>query len=159
MLDGYIGEKRQKIDNDLLIHPGARIIVENARGEFLCIVRSDNGNLGLPAGGIEPNETIVECIIRETKEETGLNIQNPVVIGISTKPDLETVEYPNGDKTQYFSIEFYTNQYTGTLQLNPNEATSVAFKPTSFVAQLPVNEQMSFESLTYFRQTGQVNMR
>lgn len=158
-MESYISEKRQKIGNDLLIHPAARVIVENDNGDFLCIVRTDNGNLGIPAGAFECNETIVECIIRETKEETGLDIQNPIVIGISTNPKLETVIYSNGDKTQYFTVEFYTNQYSGSLKTKTDEAKYIAFKPKSFVSELPENEQNVFESLIYFRQTGQIRMQ
>lgn len=158
-MESYISDKRQKIGNDLLIHPAARIIVENDNGEFLCIVRKDNDNLGIPAGAFERGETIVECIIRETKEETGLDIQNPVVIGMSTNPDLETVIYPNGDRMQYFTIEFYTNQYSGILKQETEEAKKVTFKPQSYISKLPLNEQNVFKSLEYFQRTGKVNVR
>lgn len=156
MLEGYIKDKRSKIGNDLLIHPAARIIIENKNGDFLFIIRADNGNLGLPAGGLEENETITECIIRETKEETGLIISDVTVIGISTTPTLETVEYANGDKTQYFAVEFYTNQFSGELIADGKETQSVDFKPIEYVHQLPPNEQSTFKSLAFYRKTGQI---
>lgn len=158
-MKSYISVKRQKIGNDLLIHPAARILIENEKGEFLYIIRVDNGNLGIPAGAFEPNETIVECIIREVKEETGLDIQNPIVIGISTNPNLEMVNYPNGDKTQYFTVEFYTNEYSGKLKDRTEEAKAIGFKPKSFINQLPENEQNAFKSLEYYRETGKVYVR
>ena len=92
---------RAKIGHDRIIYPGARIIIENQNNEILIIERTDNGYIGLPAGSIEENETIEECIIREVQEETGLRILDLEVIGISSNPQLESVEYPNGDK---FSI-------------------------------------------------------
>lgn len=156
MLEGYIKEKRSKIGNDLLIHPAARIIIENENGDFLFIIRADNGNLGLPAGGIEENETITECIIREVKEETGLTIKEATVIGISTAPKLETVLYSNGDKTQYVAVEFYTNKFEGRLYADGKETKSVDFKSIKHIKDLPLNEQSTFKSLEFYRQTGQI---
>ena len=108
-MESYITKLREKIGRDKFIHPAARIIVENDEGEVLFIERADNGNIGLPAGALEENETIEACIIREVKEETGIEITALEVIGISTDPRVETVRYPNGDEIQYFTIEFYSN--------------------------------------------------
>ena len=64
-MPSYISNLRTKIGHDKFIHPAARIIVENEKGEILFIRRTDNGKLGIPAGGLEENETIEECIRRE----------------------------------------------------------------------------------------------
>jgi len=37
------------------------------------------------------------------------------VIGISSSPQKESVEYSNGDKIQYFTIEFYSNDWEGEI--------------------------------------------
>ena len=159
MLEGYIGKIRSKIGSQLFIYPAARIIIENEVGEFLFFERVDNGNLGLPAGGLEENETIKECIIREVKEETGLTINDAEVIGISSDPELEKVQYPNGDQTQYFTIEFYTNKYEGELRADGIESKSVAFKPKYFIKYLLKNEILTFDSLKFYRKNGKINIR
>lgn len=158
-MNGYVGKIRSKIGKDKFICPSARIIIENELGEFLFIERVDNGNLGIPAGGIEENETITECIIRETKEETGLTIKNVQLIGISSNPTLELVEYSNGDQTQYFSVEFYTNQYEGELFADGIETKSLGFKSADYIKNLPLNEQSTFHSLKYFKKTGQPQVK
>lgn len=159
MSTSYIKKIRSKIGNDLLIHPGARIIIENDRGEFLFITRTDNGQIGLPAGALEVGETIEECIIREVREETGLIISNPQVIGISTHPQLELASYPNGDRTQYFTIEFYTNKFEGELAADGLESKSVAFKSPEHVQLLPDSEKSTFESLKSYRKADRVNLK
>ena len=64
-MKNYIQKIRTKIGRDKFIHPAARIIIENNQNEILIIRRRDNGKYGLPAGALEENETIEQCIIRE----------------------------------------------------------------------------------------------
>lgn len=158
MLSGYIGKMRALIGHTKLIHPATRIIIEDPQGRYLFIRRGDNGNLGLPAGGMEEGESVRECIIREVREETGLELLDCEVIGISTNPALETAFYGNGDETQYFAVEFYSRQYTGQLRADGIESTEVAFRTSSAISQLPANERSTFDSLEHYRKTGKIRL-
>ena len=155
-MPNYLQQLRQLIGSRKVIHPAARIIVENEKGEILMIRRKDNGNWGVPAGGLEENETIAACMVREVKEETGLDILSMQVIGIITNPKRETVSYPNGDVVQYFTIEFYSNDWQGDIgMLDTDEIKYAQFVDRSYIAKLPDNERPIFESLAHFRETGQ----
>lgn len=59
----------------------------------IVVIRYKNGDnrdyYDIPGGKIEENETSVDTSIREFKEETGINIFNPTLIGHVI------VEYPN----------------------------------------------------------------
>lgn len=149
----YIKKIRTKLGSDPFIHPAARIIVENENKEVLIIKRNDNGKIGIPAGAIEENETIKACIIREVREETGIEIIDLEVIGISSNPNLETVEYLNGDKIQYFTIEFYSKHWEGELNTEPDEEVRFAkFMAIESIQELlPENECSAFESLAYYQ--------
>ena len=156
---GYISKLREKIGHDKFIHPAARIIVENDKGEVLFIERADNGNIGLPAGALEENETIEACIIREVKEETGIEITALEVIGISTNPELETVRYPNGDEIQYFTVEFYSNSWKGELHAHATaEVKTAAFRDRTYLKSLPKNERSILGSLEYYRREGKARL-
>src|SRR5688572_1323181 len=120
-MNDYIKKIRKAIGPEKIIHPAARIIIENKDGQVLFVKRKDNGMLGIPAGAFETNETIEQCIIREVLEETGLAIHELEVIGISSNPNRETVIYPNKDEIQYFVIEFYSNDWTGVLKADHKE--------------------------------------
>ena len=158
-MEGYIPTLRKKIGSDLFIHPAARIIIENDQGQVLFIRRIDNGQWGIPAGAFEHGETIEECICREVKEETGLQILKLQLIGISTQPSLETVCYPNGDQVQYFTVEFYSKHFEGRLEANKVETISVSFQPKERRRSLPENEQSTFESLDHYQKTGNVLLK
>ena len=156
----YIQKMRSKIGHDLFIHPAARIIVENEQQEVLIIERADNGNIGLPAGALEEGETIEECIIREVQEETGIKLLALEVIGISTNPKFESVEYPNGDKIQYFTIEFFSNRWEGKIRVrDTKEVKSARFMDRSNLGKLPLNEQSAIESLLHYRKTKKIMLK
>ena len=55
---------------------GVCAIVENSKGEWLVVKKSYSGLKGrwsLPAGFVHEGETINEAVIREVKEETGID--------------------------------------------------------------------------------------
>ena len=159
-MNDFISLIRQSIGHQKLIHPGARIIVENDNNEFLIVQRSDNGKFGIPAGSLEENETIEECILREVYEETGIRVKTLDVIGISTNPELETVTYSNGDVVQYFTIEFYSNNWEGTISVkDQDEIRNARFVTADLIESLPKNEKSAFESLHYFRKENRVMMK
>lgn len=159
-MKNYIKKIRSKLGQEKFIHPGARIIIENKKREILIIERMDNGNIGIPAGAIEENETIEACIIREVKEETGLKLIDLEVIGISSNPDRESVEYPNGDKIQYFTVEFYSNHWEGTIKIeDKNEVKNAKFVSIDNIKHLPKNEKSAFESLDYYRKHRKIMLK
>ena len=55
---------------------GVCAIVENNKGEWLVVKKSYSGlkgRLSLPAGFVQEGETINEAVVREVKEETGID--------------------------------------------------------------------------------------
>lgn len=60
-----------------------------------------------PGGHIEPGESIVESVIREMKEETGLTISHPKLCGVKQFPI---------DGGRYIVFLFKTNQFEGELR-------------------------------------------
>ena len=62
-----------------LIQDGDRILLQNR-------VKKDWQGYTLPGGHVEPGESFVDAVKREMKEETGLDIINPLLAGIKQFP-------------------------------------------------------------------------
>lgn len=52
-------------------------------GRLLCVEERSNGHLVInqPAGHLEPDESLLEAALRETREETGWNVRITHVVG------------------------------------------------------------------------------
>lgn len=83
-----------------MIYDGDKILLQNR-------VEKDWKGYTLPGGHVEPGESFVDAVIREMREETGLEIRNPKLCGIK--------QFPIKDG-RYLVILFKTNEFSGTLQ-------------------------------------------
>lgn len=64
---------------------GSDAAIFNADGEILLMERSDGSGWCLPCGWVEPNETPAQAVVRETREETGLEIEVGPLVGVFTR--------------------------------------------------------------------------
>lgn len=71
-------------------------------------VKGDWAGVTFPGGHIEEGESISASVIREVKEETGLDIQSPVLCGVK--------QWQNADGTMYLVLFYKTNKFSGTIQ-------------------------------------------
>ena len=69
-------------------------------------VKDDWRGFAPPGGHIEPGESIVESVIREMREETGLTVKNPKLCGVKQFP------IPEG---RYVVFLFLVKEYEGEL--------------------------------------------
>lgn len=85
------GEIRRRFLDELgYITPkvGTDAAIFNNRGEILLVDRADGSGWCLPCGWVEPNESPAEGILREVREETGLEVRIERLVGVFTrKPD------------------------------------------------------------------------
>ncbi len=62
-----------------LIHKGDKYLLQDR-------VKKDWRGYTMPGGHVEPGESIVDAVIREMHEETGLTIRNPKLCGVKQFP-------------------------------------------------------------------------
>lgn len=83
-----------------LVHRGEELLLQNR-------VKADWQGYALPGGHVEPGEAIVDAVIREMQEETGLTVRNPKLCGIKQFP------ITGG---RYLVFLFETETFDGTLR-------------------------------------------
>jgi ADP-ribose pyrophosphatase YjhB (NUDIX family) len=120
--------------------PAASTVVANDEGAILLIRRSDNQLWTIPGGAMEPGETIAETAIRETKEETGLDVAIDRLVGIYSNPR-HVVEYADGEVRQQFSVCF-TAHVTGGALTTSDESLDVGFVPVEQIEHLSMRDSI-----------------
>ena len=80
-----------------LIKDGDRVLLQNR-------VKKDWQGYTLPGGHVERGESFVDAVVREMKEETGLTIEKPRMVGIKQFPI---------DGGRYIVLLFEATQFTG----------------------------------------------
>lgn len=83
-----------------LIHKNGRYLLQDR-------IKNDWKGYTLPGGHIEPGESIVDAVIREMQEETGLTINHPHLCGVKQFP-LE--------EGRYIVFLFETEEFEGDLR-------------------------------------------
>ena len=84
--NSYINQIRALAGDRKLLYVATRAVIFDERGSVLLIRRRDNGNWALPSGGMELEETVYECMVREVKEETGLDLHEAISMAIYSGP-------------------------------------------------------------------------
>ncbi|MCO5186591.1 MAG: NUDIX domain-containing protein [Anaerolineae bacterium] len=99
-------------------HLAASTIIRDAEGKVLWIKRRDDGRWNLPHGGSQPLEPPWQTALRETREETGLEVRLTDLTGVYVKPEKEEMVF-------VFSAE----TISGTLTTGPESAEFATFSP------------------------------
>lgn len=122
---------RKEADADTEIKVGVGVFILDNHGRILLERRSDSGMWGLPGGGIEAGESVLQAAIREVREETGLEVNITRLIGVYSEPWGRIVTYPdNGDVRHLVDIILEANIAAGELVISP-ESLELQFFPTN----------------------------
>lgn len=94
---------------------------EHAIFTNMCMVYDGAGNIlvqdrrnpnwpgiAFPGGHVEPGESFSGSVIREVKEETGLDIQCPVLCGVK--------QFQTEEGARYVVLFYKTDRFSGTLR-------------------------------------------
>ncbi len=110
------------------------LILRNTEGQILVMDRLRTGYRGgechVPAGHIDAGETATQALVRETKEEAGIEPVNPRFVHASFRPKYDKA----GDRVDYF---FEATEYRGVVaNTEPHKHANLRFVAPD---QLPDN--------------------
>lgn len=152
--NSYHGRLRAAMGDAVLMFVAARGLIRDEQGRFLLIKRADNGVWALPAGAMEIGESLPDCAIRETFEETGLKAAKATLIAFLTGPEY-TFTNVFGDTYQHLSGTYLLEEVTGELKPDPEEATDAGwFAPADFPEPISRVVYWSLDHLAEFEATG-----
>ncbi|MET8951227.1 NUDIX domain-containing protein [Streptomyces sp. NPDC004393] len=120
--------------------PSVVAFVRDATGRVLMIQRSDNGRWALPGGGHDIGEAIADTVVREVREETGIEVEVAGLSGIYTDPG-HVMRYDDGEVRQQFSLCFRARPVGGRLRTS-SETTQVRWVDPGDLQGLDVHPTM-----------------
>lgn len=88
-----------ELTNMCLICDGNKVLVQEKVG---------TKGLVFPGGHVEEGESLLESVVREMKEETGLTIENTKICGFK--------DWIQEDGTRYIVLLYKTHKFTGELK-------------------------------------------
>ena len=109
--ESYLGQLRQWVGKEKVIIIAARAVVRDDQGRVLFIRRSDNGKWAMPAGAMELDETIYDCVVREVFEESGLETQAATLFAVWSDPRKTSIVTEYGDPYQLIVFVFRNCRY------------------------------------------------
>lgn len=120
--------------------PAAGVLAVNEQGEILLQRRRDTGQWALPMGKQEIGETVTECAIRETEEETGVLVEVTDLVGIFSDP-AHIVAYTDGEVRQEYEITLLARPVGGQPAAN-DEASAVRWVHPDHLGDLDIHPTM-----------------
>lgn len=114
--------------------PAAGVLAVDNAGRLLLQRRRDTGQWAIPMGKQELGETVTQCAIRETAEETGVRTEITGLLGIYSDPNHIVYYDSDGETRQEYEIIFTGRPASGTPAAN-DEASDVRwFAPSDLDA-------------------------
>ena len=119
-----------------VVPAASAIVLDNAR-RILLHKRTDNDLWSIPGGGMEPGESIAETVVREIREETGIEATVEKLLGVYSNPH-HVIAYDDGEVRQQFSVCFLCHATGGQLTTS-DESAEVRFFALDEIRDLDIH--------------------
>ncbi len=137
----YIPYMRKMIGHKRMLTVGLCCLILNEKNQLLLEKRTDNGLYCIPGGSLDFDETVIEGVKREVREETGILLKEVSLFMIQSGNKMQ-LSYPNGDVTDYMDLCFIARVDSQDIDLNKehdDESSLIAFYDLD---KLPKEEEL-----------------
>ena len=134
------------------VKPSATAVVLRD-GAVLLTCRSDNGNWSMPGGAHDPGESLSMTAVRETKEETGIDVTLTGVAGIYTDPR-HVIHYTSNDEVRQEFTVVYRADYVAGEPTTSSETTIVQWVPVAEIDDLKMDRSQRMRVQWAIDETG-----
>ncbi len=145
----YLAWLRQYVGHAKVISTGAVALIRDERGRVLLQKRSDFGVWGFPGGTQEIGESIEQTLVREVREEVGLDVVPTRLLGVRTSPRFD-ITFPNGDQVQPYVVVFECRVIGGELKADDDEALEVGWFDADNLPMLSPYASSAFSTFQRF---------
>lgn len=122
--------------------PSVTVAVRDSSGRLLLVHRVDNDRWALPGGAMEIGESILDAAVRETYEETAVEVEVTGLVGVYTDPG-HVMAYDDGEVRQEFSVCFHAVPTGDTRPSDDGtETRAAAWVEVDRIARLDIHPSM-----------------
>ncbi len=125
---------RSHVGHGLLPLVGVTAVVISEEGEVLLHRRADDGRWSTPGGILEPEEEPARAVVREVREETGVEVEVERLTSVVAQ---EPFTYPNGDRVQFLDLAFRCRPVGGAPDASGDESLDVRWFPPKALPDMP----------------------
>ena len=120
-----------------VVVPSVFVAVRWLGGRLLLVRRCDSGAWELPGGRVDVGETALEAAVRETAEESGVQVVVTGLAGLFTDPG-HVVRSPGGEVRQQFALVYRARAVGGVPRGDLQETSDAAWVALADLPGLPM---------------------
>jgi len=116
------------VGHQLLLVPSVTAFARRSDGGILIVRLREEDHWTLPGGLVELGEAPVDALVREAREEAGVEIEPVSVLGVFGGPDGFRRTYLNGDEIECLEILFKCRVVGTTVNPEDSEVSECGFQ-------------------------------
>ncbi len=161
-IGSYMWKLRQALGSQPILMPGVGLILVNNEGLLHLGKRAHGGEWSYMGGSVEIGASIMDTVIAEMEEETGVRTvpEDWTFIGIHSDPAETTYTYPNGDVVQIINHMFVKTHNEPLQNGEDEEHTEFGlFALNNLPTPMKPDALISLKLYQAFLQTGKVQVK